>query len=239
MGRSRQPLARRQMGGLLACHPGRSIVPARVRRERRWHRPRHRDRPGSGGQRPVHLVSGLDEDPDRSRPTGAATRRTCSIRRVAPGRPSHGSPTPISTGSASRPSRSSDPGRVVIAKRRAGAPRRRRRRARERAHLKVRERARGVGNARMGAQARRRCHSHEKGRTPGGRARGSRCMQLGCGERIRTSDLRVMSPTSCRCSTPRPLTLGLRARSGQTRVRVQFVRYTSVPTEARNSAGVR
>ena len=26
---------------------------------------------------------------------------------------------------------------------------------------------------------------------------------LGCGERIRTSDLRVMSPTSCRCSTPR------------------------------------
>ena len=27
---------------------------------------------------------------------------------------------------------------------------------------------------------------------------------LGCGERIRTSDLRVMSPTSCRCSTPRP-----------------------------------
>ncbi len=31
---------------------------------------------------------------------------------------------------------------------------------------------------------------------------------LGCGERIRTSDLRVMSPTSCRCSTPRPVTLG-------------------------------
>ena len=45
-------------------------------------------------------------------------------------------------------------------------------------------------------------------RTPGGRARGSRCMRLGCGERIRTSDLRVMSPTSCRCSTPRPVTLG-------------------------------
>src|SRR2546426_10907950 len=27
---------------------------------------------------------------------------------------------------------------------------------------------------------------------------------VGCGEGIRTSDLRVMSPTSCRCSTPRP-----------------------------------
>jgi hypothetical protein len=25
----------------------------------------------------------------------------------------------------------------------------------------------------------------------------------GCGGRIRTADLRVMSPTSCRCSTPR------------------------------------
>ena len=50
-------------------------------------------------------------------------------------------------------------------------------------------------------------------RTPGGRARGSRCMRLGCGERIRTSDLRVMSPTSCRCSTPRPVTLGPEHRS--------------------------
>ena len=36
---------------------------------------------------------------------------------------------------------------------------------------------------------------------------------LGCGERIRTSDLRVMSPTSCRCSTPRPVTLGPRVDS--------------------------
>ena len=27
---------------------------------------------------------------------------------------------------------------------------------------------------------------------------------VGCGGRIRTADLRVMSPTSCRCSTPRP-----------------------------------
>src|SRR5207247_1320815 len=27
--------------------------------------------------------------------------------------------------------------------------------------------------------------------------------QVGCGGRIRTDDLRVMSPTSCRCSTPR------------------------------------
>ena len=50
-------------------------------------------------------------------------------------------------------------------------------------------------------------------RTPGGRARGSRCMRLGCGERIRTSDLRVMSPTSCRCSTPRLVTLGPKRRS--------------------------
>ena len=52
-----------------------------------------------------------------------------------------------------------------------------------------------------------------QGRTPGGRARGSRYRRLGCGERIRTSDLRVMSPTSCRCSTPRPVTLGPEADS--------------------------
>ncbi len=36
------------------------------------------------------------------------------------------------------------------------------------------------------------------GRDPGFRKR-----RLGCGEGIRTLDLRVMSPTSCRCSTPR------------------------------------
>ena len=30
------------------------------------------------------------------------------------------------------------------------------------------------------------------------------CIRIGCGGRIRTADLRVMSPTSCRCSTPRP-----------------------------------
>ena len=29
-------------------------------------------------------------------------------------------------------------------------------------------------------------------------------IRIGCGEGIRTLDLRVMSPTSCRCSTPRP-----------------------------------
>ena len=28
-------------------------------------------------------------------------------------------------------------------------------------------------------------------------------LEIGCGGRIRTDDLRVMSPTSCRCSTPR------------------------------------
>jgi hypothetical protein len=43
-----------------------------------------------------------------------------------------------------------------------------------------------------------------KSRTPGGRTRGSGVCGLGCGGRIRTADLRVMSPTSCRCSTPRP-----------------------------------
>ena len=59
----------------------------------------------------------------------------------------------------------------------------------------------------------RRPDRPDKGRTPGGRARGSRCRRLGCGERIRTSDLRVMSPTSCRCSTPRPVTLGPEADS--------------------------
>ena len=43
----------------------------------------------------------------------------------------------------------------------------------------------------------------EKRRTPVVGTRGSGGV-VGCGERIRTSDLRVMSPTSCRCSTPRP-----------------------------------
>ena len=35
-------------------------------------------------------------------------------------------------------------------------------------------------------------------------------MRIGCGGRIRTADLRVMSPTSCRCSTPRPTILAAR-----------------------------
>ena len=68
--------------------------------------------------------------------------------------------------------------------------------------------SRPEGRAHVEARSRR-----DKGRTPGGRARGSRCRRLGCGERIRTSDLRVMSPTSCRCSTPRPVTLGPEADS--------------------------
>ena len=50
-------------------------------------------------------------------------------------------------------------------------------------------------------------------RTPAGRGRGSGVEALVAGKRIRTSDLRVMSPTSCRCSTPRPTTLALAARS--------------------------
>ena len=37
----------------------------------------------------------------------------------------------------------------------------------------------------------------------GGRVPGFREKRVGCGEGIRTPDLRVMSPTSCRCSTPR------------------------------------
>ena len=44
---------------------------------------------------------------------------------------------------------------------------------------------------------------------------------VGCGERIRTSDLRVMSPTSCRCSTPRLLTVRPAGRFGQTRRRAR------------------
>ncbi len=39
---------------------------------------------------------------------------------------------------------------------------------------------------------------------------------VGCGERIRTSDLRVMSPTSCRCSTPRLANSRARGQFGQT-----------------------
>jgi hypothetical protein len=35
-----------------------------------------------------------------------------------------------------------------------------------------------------------------------GPSAGFRAQFFGCGGRIRTSDLRVMSPTSCRCSTP-------------------------------------
>ena len=49
-------------------------------------------------------------------------------------------------------------------------------------------------------------HDRSEGRkrkTPGGGTPGlSRRYALGCGGRIRTDDLRVMSPTSCRCSTP-------------------------------------
>ena len=42
-----------------------------------------------------------------------------------------------------------------------------------------------------------------KGKPRGAGPRGSHVdMHLGCGGRIRTDDLRVMSPTSCRCSTP-------------------------------------
>ena len=45
-------------------------------------------------------------------------------------------------------------------------------------------------------------------KNPEPRARGSIVAALGCGEGIRTPDLRVMSPTSCRCSTPRLPILG-------------------------------
>ncbi len=44
-------------------------------------------------------------------------------------------------------------------------------------------------------------------------SRGSGGSGLGCGEGIRTPDLRVMSPTSCRCSTPRRPTLPVIDRS--------------------------
>src|SRR5207248_2510540 len=39
------------------------------------------------------------------------------------------------------------------------------------------------------------------GRNP--RTTHRQCLEFGCGAWIRTKDLRVMSPTSCRCSTPR------------------------------------
>src|SRR4026209_470698 len=54
-------------------------------------------------------------------------------------------------------------------------------------------------------------------RTPGGRDPGFWGDAIGCGGRIRTSDLRVMSPTSCRCSTPRPTILGTRPDRGKRR----------------------
>src|SRR2546430_15505840 len=48
------------------------------------------------------------------------------------------------------------------------------------------------------------------------------CLEFGCGAWIRTKDLRVMSPTSCRCSTPRfevyrrlLVALGRRGRGGR------------------------
>jgi hypothetical protein len=47
---------------------------------------------------------------------------------------------------------------------------------------------------------------------------GVRTMFGGCGERIRTSDLRVMSPTSCRCSTPRLEMISEQGLKGQTRL---------------------
>ena len=45
-----------------------------------------------------------------------------------------------------------------------------------------------------------------------GAATAGSVLGVGCGGRIRTDDLRVMSPTSCRCSTPRSkYTAGLRS----------------------------
>ena len=52
-------------------------------------------------------------------------------------------------------------------------------------------------------------------KNPGWSGPGFRKRRLGCGDWIRTSDLRVMSPTSCRCSTP-PADGSRRDRFGQT-----------------------
>ena len=52
-----------------------------------------------------------------------------------------------------------------------------------------------------------------KERTPGWSGPGVLVKRVGCGEGIRTPDLRVMSPTSCRCSTPRLRRLPSIARS--------------------------
>ena len=79
--------------------------------------------------------------------------------------------------------------------------------------------------------------------------------EIGCGGRIRTDDLRVMSPTSCRCSTPRSqytaaLTAGWLGLSGSwarprerprasVTVRVERSRGTDAPAVLRNrSAGL-
>ena len=92
---------------------------------------------------------------------------------------------------------------------------------RERAHPKVRERTRAVRQRKPGrssAAPSSMARTKEEPRVVGPGVQGE---GVGCGERIRTSDLRVMSPTSCRCSTPRPITLGPRGRSGQTRSRIE------------------
>src|SRR5262245_13019289 len=60
-------------------------------------------------------------------------------------------------------------------------------------------------------------------------------MRLGCGEGIRTPDLRVMSPTSCRCSTPRPPMVVVPPRSVK-RVDACSARLRSADTRSRGHA---
>ena len=50
---------------------------------------------------------------------------------------------------------------------------------------------------------RTRVNGHDPPGVPGGSSGGRGAVGLGSGGRIRTSDLWVMSPTSCHCSTPR------------------------------------
>ena len=67
------------------------------------------------------------------------------------------------------------------------------------------------------------------GRDPGFRKR-----RIGCGEGIRTLDLRVMSPTSCRCSTPRRRMIGTAPES----VKLRSARSRSSPSSATKDGAV-
>ncbi len=181
--RSRTPGSRPISSGRRTARGSPSIAGARIRRR-------------TAAVRPIGIAS--DRRRSRRRHRADASRATA--------RPSTGRPTARRSlsipGTILRwPSGHDEP-----------KPRADRRRLPGRSPSSAGRSARPASWQRWRPEAPRRRPAAGQGRTPGGRARGSGEGGLGCGERIRTSDLRVMSPTSCRCSTPRPVTLAVGRR---------------------------